>query len=288
MKQQSNKGSKKNVLIILVAIVLVGLVFVFAEYRNKQVEITYKNEVTGLTKQDINSDNYVDWQRILEANDISSSTKTSDLNNKEKLTSTDLLGRDFFAKYMELKQMGSINDKASQEELVGKVLESGIMLASPKEYSIVDIATINDDSTESIKKYANDAGYVFKTYSISSRNEAVITKEAIEKESPATLKELDPIIKSYKNILNGLLKVKAPQSMSKMHVDLVNSVSSLVFIVEKFRVSDVDPLAGVQAVARYTSTIQLFADAMNNIKSRLLSLNIKYNANEGGTFFIPN
>lgn len=289
MKQQSNKGSKKNVLIILVAIVLVGLVFVFAEYRNKKVEITYKNEVAGLTKQDINSDNYVDWQRILEVNDISSSTKISDLNkDKEKLTSTDLLGRDFFAKYMELRQMGDVNDKASQEELVGKVLQSGIMLASPKEYSIIDITTINDDSAESIKKYANDAGYIFKIYSISSRNEAVITKEAIEKESPATLKELDPIIKSYNNILNGLLKVKVPQSMSKMHVDLVNSVSSLVFIVEKFRVSDVDPLAGVQAVARYTSTIQLFADAMNNIKSKLLSLNIKYNANEGGTFFIPN
>lgn len=288
MKYPTNKGSTKNVLIILVAIVLVGLAFVFAEYRNKKAEVVYENVVTGQTQKEINTDNYVDWKSILEANDISSTTKTSDQTSKDKLTSTDLLGRDFFAKYMELRQMGNINDKSSQEELVGQVLESGIMLASPKEYTIADIVISYDDSTESIKKYANDAGYVFKTFSISSRNEAVITKEAIEKGNPATLRELDPIIKSYKNILNGLLKVRAPQSMSKMHIDLVNSVSSLVFIVEKFRVSDVDPLAGVQAVARYASTIQLFADAMNNIKSKLLSLNIKYTVNEGGTFFIPN
>ncbi len=274
---------------ILVAIGLVGAAFFVAEYRNKRSEIVYKNNPVNVLEQDTNSQNYVDWQKILEANDIASTSKSTDLTkSKDKLNSTDLLGRDFFAKYMELRQMGYANDKASQEELVSQVIQSGVMLASPKEYSIINIKTINDDSVEAIKKYANDAGYVFKTYSISSRNEAVIAKDSFDKENPAILKELDPIIRSYKNILNGLLNVKVPQSMSKMHVDLINSVSSLVFIVEKLRISDVDPLAGVQAVARYTPTVQIFADAIINIKNKLISSNIKYGANEGGTFFIPN
>lgn len=289
MKYLYNKGSTKNVLIILVAIGLVGAAFAFAEYKNKKTEIVYKNSDVDVIKQDSKSQNEIDWKKILEANDIATTSKSNDLTKtKDKLTSTDLLGRDFFARYMELRQMGGANDKASQEELVSQVLQSGIMLASPKEYTIVDIKTTNDDSTDAIKKYANDAGYVFKTYSISSRNEAVIAKDALDKENPAILKELDPIIKSYRNILNGLLRVNSPQSMSKMHVDLINSVSSLLFIVEKLRVTDVDPLAGVQAVARYTPTIQIFADAIINIKNKLISLNIKYGANEGGTFFIPN
>lgn len=275
-------------LIILVAIGLVGTAFFVAEYRNKKSELVFKNNPVEVIR-DNNLNNSVDWQSILEANDISTTSKSTDLTiPKEKLNSTDLLGRDFFAKYMELRQTGYANDKAGQEDLVGQVIQNGVMLASPKEYSIINIKTINDDGSEAIRKYANDAGLVFKTYSISSRNEAVIAKDALDKENPAILKELDPIIKSYKNILNGLLAVKAPQSMSKMHVDLINSVSSLVFIVEKLRVADVDPLAGVQAVARYTPTVQLFADAIINIKNKLISLGVKYTANESGTFFIPN
>jgi hypothetical protein len=288
VKYLFNKGSTKNVLIILVAIGLVGTAFFVAEYRNKKSELVFKNNPVEVIR-DNNLNNSVDWQSILEANDISTTSKSTDLTiPKEKLNSTDLLGRDFFAKYMELRQTGYANDKAGQEDLVGQVIQNGVMLASPKEYSIINIKTINDDGSEAIRKYANDAGLVFKTYSISSRNEAVIAKDALDKENPAILKELDPIIKSYKNILNGLLAVKAPQSMSKMHVDLINSVSSLVFIVEKLRVADVDPLAGVQAVARYTPTVQLFADAIINIKNKLISLGVKYTANESGTFFIPN
>ncbi len=288
MKYLYNKGSTKNVLMILVAIGLVGVAFFVAEYRNNRSEIVYKNNPVSIVSPD-NPKASVDWQKILEANDIASTSKSTDLTkSKDKLSSTDLLGRDFFARYMELRQMGYANDKASQEELVGQVIQSGVMLASPKEYSIINLKIINNDSVDVIRKYANDAGYVFKTYSISSRNEAVIAKDSFDKENPAILKELDPIIKSYKNILNGLLNVEVPQLMSKMHIDLINSVSSLVFIVEKLRISDVDPLAGVQAVARYTPTVQIFADAILNIKNKLTSLSLKYNDNEGGSFFIPN
>ena len=253
---------------ILVAVLLVGGAFLLAEARNKQAEIVYTSPTistpTGLA--DLGND--VDWKKILLANEQASSTNTKDLTkDQEELTGTDLLGRDFFAKYMELRQMGGANDKLSQEDLVSQVLKNGVMLASPKTYTIADILIKDDSSKEAIKKYASDVEMVFKLYTISSRNEAVIAKDAVDRETPEILKEIDPIIKSYKNILSGLIKIQAPQTITKMHLDLVNSVSSLVFIAENLRKIGVDPLAGVQAIARYLATIQQFSTAFNNVKN---------------------
>lgn len=289
MTYQNKKPSTKNVLIILLAVLIVGVAFVFAEYRNKEAAIVYENKVESTVPEAETRDDNVDWKKILMANDISSSTKSNDLTKaKEKLTSTDLLGRDFFARYMELRQMGGANDKASQEELVGQVIKNGVTLVSPKLYSQIDIITSNDDSTEAIKKYGNDIGYVFKIFVSNSRNEMVIAKESIDKSNPEILKELDPLIKSYRNILNGLLKTSTPNSLIQTHVDLVNSISSLLFISENLKKINVDPLAGVQAVARYNATFQQLSSTLSAIKTKLNSLNIKYNNGEGGTFLIPN
>lgn len=274
---------------ILVAVLLVGGSFVLAEYKNQKTKIEYTNTVVSSLENTQNSENSVNWKKILLANEQASTTVTKDLTqNKEKLSQTDMLGRDFFAKYMELRQTGIANDKASQEDLVSQVLKNGVMLASPKTYTENDIITSDDTSKEALIKYGNDAGIIFKKNSISSRNEAVIAKDAIDKDNPKILEELDPIIRSYRNILNGLLKVRAPQSMSVKHLDLINSISSLVFIVENLRKVSIDPLAGVQAIARYTPTIQQFSNAIINIKNQFILFGIKYSSSDGGSFFLPN
>jgi len=290
VKYLIQKGSTKNVFMILVAILLVGGAFLLAEYRNKQTENIYTNTIIEKPNYNENIESDIDWKKILLVNDYATTSGSTGDSNKvnEKLTATDLLGRDFFARYMELRQMGGANDKLSQEQLVTEILESGVMLSTPKIYTVADILIKYDDNTDSLKKYGNDAGGIIKSNSISSRNEAIITKDAIDTDNMKILKELDPIIKSYRNTLTSLLKVQAPQSISNMHLDLVNSMSSLVFIAEGLRKVDVDPLAGIQAIARYTATMQQFAASVNNIKNKLLPLGIVYSTKEGGTFFLPN
>jgi hypothetical protein len=274
---------------ILVAVLLVGGAFLLAEYRNKKAEIVYTNTPVSMENDFEQLSDNVDWKKILIVNDISTSTNAKDLTlEKEKLTSTDLLGRDFFARYMELRQIGGANDKTSQEDLVTEVLRNGVMMTTPKTYTVVDILTKEDSSSESLRKYGNDVGSIIKKYSVVSRNEAVIAKDAMDKENMKILEELDPIVKSYKNTLAALLKVQAPTSISKSHLELVNAMSSMVFIAEGLRKSGVDPLAGIQAVARYAATAQQFASAINNIKNQLTIIGIVYAKNEGGVLFIPN
>lgn len=320
--------STKNVLLIFIAILLVGGGFIVAEYRNGKAEAIYSapitatvtdDDLTNIQKTDSDGDGLADWEEILIGtdpknadtdhdgtpdgkevqlgrnplvkgpNDKISKTASADLTKTtENLTATDKLGRDFFARYMQLRAMGISSDKQSQSEIVNESLRNGSVISRPKTYTSTEILIRSDNNKESVKKYINDAGAVFKRYSIHSRNETIIAKEAIERKDSNVLKEIDPIIVSYRNTFNGLLKVEVPQAMTQMHVDLINSVNILLFVAEGLRKADVDPLLGIQATSMYIDGVQSFVVAYNGIKSYLTFLGITYVSDDGGSFFQKN
>ncbi|HEY9583870.1 MAG TPA: hypothetical protein VJI66_02830 [Candidatus Paceibacterota bacterium] len=281
----------KNVILIIMAILVVGGSFVFAEYRNDKVENVYVAPVTADTVDDSasevdnDSDGMMDWEEILvgsNPNDPKSkgsvgvkSTVTADLTktSTEKLDPIDLVSRDFFARYMELRQIGISSDKANQEELAARTV-GNIVLPQPKSYSLSEIITKTDGSKEAVKQYGSEIGAIFKTYGIKSRNEAIIAKEALEKDDMSFLKEIDPIIVSYKNMINALIQVKAPQSMATMHLDLVNGMNGALFLAQSFRNVESDPVAGLQATSYYQITVDSFGNALRAIKSYFTYLGI--------------
>lgn len=318
--------SLKNIALIVLAIALIGGAFFVAEYRNRQAESSvYIAPVVStstpqispeLQYQDTDVDGLKDWEEVIlgtnprnsdtdgdgttdsrEAelgrnplvkgpNDKAESASASKTVKGEELAPIDLAARNFFARYMELRQAGISGDKLSQEELAEQVLRSGIVLQTPKVYGTAEIKIKQDDTIAAIKKYGNDVGTVFTTNAITSRNEVVIAKESLEKEDSEILKEIDPIIASYKNILGGLLKIEAPRSISAMHLNLVNSMSSLLFTAESFRKSGSDPLQGIQGTAQTLAGSQGLFNTFRSIKGHLESLGITYTSEQGGRFFI--
>mgnify|MGYP001564509174 CR=1 FL=1 len=293
----------KNIVFIFAAILLVGGSFAFAEYRNKQAENIYKAPeiVSSIdrTAQDVDtdSDGMKDWEEVLVGTDpkdpkskqssaVSASPVKDVTKIAEKLEPIDIVSRDFFARYMELRQLGLSADQGSQQDLIEKTVD-GIKFNEAKSYLASEIKVRADISKDSIKKYGNDVAAVFKKYAIQSRNEGVIAKDALQKNDPKILEELDPVIVSYRNIVNALLQVESPQITSSMHLDLVNGMNSALFVSQSFRKSDVDPIAGLQAASQYLSTGYKVLDAMKGIKSYLIYLGIFYDASEPGTLFIP-
>ncbi len=286
---------------IFIAILLVGGSFFFAEYRNKKAKNIYsantKNDSIALASDaipnsakdvDTDGDGSKDWEEILlgtNPNDPKSKPSpikeptTKDLtksDTKEKLSQIDLVSRDFFARYMELRQIGSSKDKFSQEELV-RSTASGIVLSSPTEYKISEIIVNEDSSKESVLKYSQEISNIFKKYAIQSRNEAVITKESFEKENPDILKEIDPIIQSYKNIINSLIKVSAPSSIKILHLELVNSINGGLFIAQSFRSSAVDGIKGLQAISSYQISEQRLFNSIKALQSYFKYIGINEN-----------
>jgi hypothetical protein len=269
---------------------------VFAEYKNKKANEIYSSADVihaSATQQDINEnadtdgDGSEDWEEILfetDPNDAKSkpnkekSPLAADLTKPvaEKLSQIDIVSREFFAKYMQLRQIGASTDKASQEDLA-LTTTNGIVLSRPADYNINQIIIKTNSDRLAIETYGREINAIFKKYAVNSRNEAVIAKDSMEKEDPLILKEIDPIIISYKNIINSLIKVIAPQSMSVAHLDLINAINGSLFIAQSFRNSDVDAIKGVQAIAYYQVVEKKLLDTVTTIRSDFKNIGINEN-----------
>jgi len=280
-------------LFICIAILLVVGAFVYAENKKEQVAYVAKDVVSAdgtiVSPQEVDTDEdgSKDWEEILfgtNPNDPKSkpsATKapvTSDVttNATEKLEPIDIVSRDFFARYLELRQLGASKDKDSQEELA-KTVAGNIVLSEPAKYVISEIQVKPDSGNAGVIKYGEEVSAIFKKYAINSRNEAVIAKESLEKEDTDILKEIDPSIKSYKNIINALIKVSVPQSMSLMHLDLVNAMNGSLFVAQSFRDSGANPVEGVQALSYYQVVEKNLYDAVTAIRSYFKYLGIYEN-----------
>ena len=301
------ESGKKNAILVAIAVLLVGGSFIFAEKRNKEAENVYvapvqvssdssPSTVAAGATEDTDGDGVMDWEEILLGTDPkdpkskeakpTQGAVTADLTitKKEELTPTDIISRDFFAKYMELRQLGMSNDEASQEQIAARTA-GNIVLPQPKQYTLSDVLVKADDSKEAMRQYGNQILTLFINHTIKSRNEAVIAKDAMDKEDPEILKELDPIIQNYKNIINALLKVQAPQSMGIMHLDLINAMNAALFVAESFKKVESDPIAGIQAVNLYLPTEKKLINATSAIKSYFSFLGVTFASSEPGFLF---
>ncbi len=278
---------------ICIAILLVVGAFVYAESKKEQVAYVAKDVVSAdgtiVSPQEVDTDEdgSKDWEEILfgtNPNDPKSkpsATKapvTSDVTKSatEKLEPIDIVSRDFFARYLELRQLGASKDKASQEELAKKVA-GNIVLSQPAKYVISEIVVKPDNGNEGVIKYGEEVSAIFKKYAVNARNEAVIVKESLEKEDTEILKEIDPSIESYRKIVNALVKVGVPQSMSLMHLDLVNAMNGSLFVAQSFRDSGANPVEGIQALSYYQVVEKNLYDAIIAIRSYFKYLGIYEN-----------
>ena len=182
------ESGKKNAILVAIAVLLVGGSFIFAEKRNKEAENVYvapvqvssdssPSTVAAGATEDTDGDGVMDWEEILLGTDPkdpkskeakpTQGAVTADLTitKKEELTPTDIISRDFFAKYMELRQLGMSNDEASQEQIAARTA-GNIVLPQPKQYTLSDVLVKADDSKEAMRQYGNQISTVFINFLI--------------------------------------------------------------------------------------------------------------------------
>lgn len=314
--------SAKNIILILVAGLIVGASFLVAEYRNREAQPIYNSSLSTKPADqeiaqivDTDGDGLKDWEEVL----IGSSTRnpdtdsdgttdgeevrlnrnplvkgpkdksqnTSTITTSEKLEPIDAVSREFFARYMQLKQVGLSTDAQSQQELITSTVNS-VGLSEPKAYTTADIVTQDDNGIDAIKKYGNSLGSVIQKNMISSRNEGEIAKEAFEKENFEILKELDPIIENYRKLINGFILIPTPRALATLHADFLTGMNAALFTAQSFRESGSDPISGLQAIGQYTIAEQKIRTSLNAIRSYMSFLGITYEGEPGSVIFTSN
>jgi hypothetical protein len=254
---------------ILIAILLVGGAFVVAEYRNKTAEIVYTEPVVSTSTDLQNLSDSTDWKKILLANDKATTTVKDLTKSKEKLTPTDLIARDFFAKYMAASESGIADDAQVQQDIINKVLSSDAILPNPTLYTSKDIKFItNDQSQAAQNKYVADVSLILKNYfPVAGTSEPEIAKSSFDNNNPSILAQIDPKIDGYKKTLNGLLSMTVPTSAMTSHINLVNAMSKMLYVAEGLRKSGIDPLRGVQGMSLYIDANTSLMASLDNLNS---------------------
>lgn len=213
--------------------------------------------------------------------------QNQDGTKAEPLTATDKFARDLFTQYISTKQAngGIPLTSAEQKEIALDMLDKSDVILEKKEYTKTDVVVAKDSSPETIRGYGNELGRIIKTYSISARDEGIILRDSIDQEDPDLLKELDPIITAYQNLLNNFLKVKVPPSAVFIHLALMNSFSDIISTVNGMRSIYEDPLVTLQAAGHFPEARTKITSSLQRVKTYFRENAVIFTEGETGFIF---
>ncbi len=283
--------SAKNTSWIIIAAAIIGSAFIISRYGNSDAKLAYEQNnsiVSGdATTTDISYQG--NWQKTLTGT-IGSSTwsfnPATSTQSNEKLTITQSFGRELFGRYLSLQEAGTAADPQSQQEVVGKVLSNGTFVVQPTLHTKKDLRIRKDLSKASVVRYGNDVGAILTRLSLKNRrNETDIVQDSLNKNDPAVLKELNPIIVSYKNILAALLATEVPENLADKHLNLINGMTELVFADESLQKTFSDGLVSIQGLGIYQNGLILYNDSFNALVVYFMTNGVMFGPRDGGYVF---
>jgi len=237
--------------------------------------------VTGLQ----NTASSQDWQKQFLDNSSNTAYKAppkviKTAEQETPLTATDLLGRNFFSKYLELRRSGQTENSQSVNQATNQIISQSLAgLAAPKAYTTKDIIIIATvDETLALKQYAEALISILKN-GLPAKNEAEIAMNAFEKNDLTLLAGIDGIVDGYVSALNKLRTTPVPQSISQYHLDLINALSLQIYNAQGLRRAESDPVTALAAVGLEVKSLESIALALGRMQNVF--------AKAGITFVLP-
>jgi hypothetical protein len=215
---------------------------------------------------------------------IASSSSTSAADD-QPLTLTDKVGRDFFARYFELKQ----NGLDSNDQLVQGVIDQTIANAQTqgnqsKEYTLKDIKISADTSTSALHAYGDMVAAIMNSYGPKA-NPADIAYSAFDQNDMTVLRQIDPITAGFKKVAQTLLLVPVPQPLENDHLALINEMNALASISGDLRNLEGDPMQSLVSLSSYGNAQTAVVSALYDMQTYFAANNITFATTEAGALF---
>jgi len=196
-------------------------------------------------------------------------------NDRQPLTATDLLGRNFFEKYAELRQAGLTTDTAAVGNASSDVISQSLAgVGEPKTYSLKDISVIADNDAAT-RAYAENLMNILKSW-LPATNEAEIAMNAFDKSDMSILAQIDPIIAGYRSALNKLLGTPVTQDLAQDQVDLLNGISMQLWNAEALRKADSDPVSALAAINLEVKSLETVSTAIGDFQNYFARAGISF------------
>ena len=214
---------------------------------------------------------------------ITASTSNS-IQSDKPLTLTNQIGRELFTRFIDLKQ----NNLDSDPQLVQDVIDQTINnttsgAAQAKQYSLTNISTLNQPTNTNYHDYGNNVATILLS-DMPKIDAPTIASNAFDANDLSLLSEIDPLISAYQKVINNLLIIKTPQSIAQYHIDMINSISNLLFVSQELRNIEGDPAQSIVALEDYTTAQDSLKASLLGIKNTLQN-KTSFTSIEPGTLF---
>ena len=173
-------------------------------------------------------------------------------------TSTDLIARKLLLEYASI-QNNSATTTISDRDVAGiaGVLANDVKLPNRKIFTIADLHVSTASSTEANLSYANKVNQLIRDFLPIEQpeNEITILASAVSTKDSIALSKISSKATLYQNLINKLLMVDTPPSLSTIHLRLISACETLRAATVGLQSILVDPVIGVASITLYQSGI---------------------------------
>lgn len=305
MSMENETHPPKPLLALSILIALVGISAVTpakwlgAEPKkpvHKKIDLSGISSVDAVAT-DSNGDGAISWKEIMddtlqatpeqlaELKKIPVDPKAiEELNDPNNLTSSFSKNLYLASAYLE---KNNITDQKSRDEILTQLMQEESSKIVSKTYNYADIHIAKTESKESIKAYGNTVAAILLgtlTEDIAKKDiYAIVTYT--ESKDKNDLSDLVINKKRLDKVIEKLLALSVPPSMSIYQIITLNRVAAYKDVVEAFSKADTDPLRATLLVNKYSEkTVPIFR-LYRLIATEFTSRNIVFSSKEPGYVF---
>lgn len=277
---------KQTALILLVCVLAIGGTWFYvrsqSSYGDGQKADTVTLNVDRGLIVSASSTPPTDWQKDFFGAGGSTVTTLNSSKTKQvdegPLTITDQMGREFFTKYIQLRQANLLGNKDIVDQTSQDLVTATINASAPRVYSSADIRIIDISKGDYLERYSQSITDIINTYGF-ERGESSILQEFNKTSDARVLKNIDPIIKVYKQMVASLLSTQVPAAMQDNHLSILNSVSAIESAAEDLRHADTDAVRTLSGIGKHVKGVTKLLDTIVVVNNELSRYNIEMDFN---------
>ncbi|MEY2665388.1 MAG: hypothetical protein RLZZ480_493 [Candidatus Parcubacteria bacterium] len=174
----------------------------------------------------------------------------------------------------------------NKEQVLEDTIDTLNKETAQKLFDTRDVTIMGTWNDGDIKNFANAIGSTARNNSsIQSDHELNIARDALVNGKTERLKELEPIVKAYKNIVNDSLATPVPSIFLKEHLDLINSYSAIQEDIAALAIVETDPMVTFMRFKRYQEDAMALNISLQNMYSALAPYSQLFTADDPAIFF---
>lgn len=191
----------------------------------------------------------------------------------ENLTETEKFSREFFSTIVTLNQNG-VMDEEMMERISNSLSEHIQNPITRKIFSPADIKTVNGNSYQDAKNYADALNNAYLKNPISGKVFDILEKFIIDENNvdESVLVKLDPIIKQTNNLIEAILKINVPESLVLEHLEFLNALERVVENTEDIRLYSTDIILSLGGISQYDKNITLLDSSLENLSNAITKI----------------